>query len=126
MGAILIDPLDTNRIFLATLESSVWSIQRSTVKVNYQTVPNEFSLSPNYPNPFNSSTTIRYTIPSAGPVMLSIYDILGRKVRSLLDIQQPAGEYQVTWEADRFGSGVYFARLTSGSQSKNIILTLLK
>ncbi len=93
---------------------------------DWRIAPAGFGLLDNYPNPFNSSTTIRYSIPTAGSVMLSIYDILGRKVQSLLDIQQPAGEYQVTWEADRFGSGVYFYRFCTGGQSVSRPMILLK
>ena len=80
----------------------------------------------NYPNPFNSSTTIRYTMPTAGLVTLDIYDILGRKVQTLLDNNQQAGEYRVIWNADGVGSGVYFYRLTTGSNSISRPMILLK
>jgi hypothetical protein len=91
-----------------------------------QTAPAKFELLDNYPNPFNSSTTIRYTIPVSGPVALDIYDILGRKVQTLIDISQQAGEYQAVWEADKVGSGFYFAKLNAGGQSKTTKLILLK
>jgi hypothetical protein len=89
-------------------------------------LPTKITLSPNYPNPFNSSTTIRYTISVSGPVTLDIYDILGRKVQTLIDINQPAGEYQAVWEADKVGSGFYFARLNAGGQSQTTKLIFLK
>jgi hypothetical protein len=88
--------------------------------------PIDYTLSPNYPNPFNSSTTIRYTIPIAGPVTLDIYDILGRKVQTLLDINQPAGEYQAVWQADRVSSGLYFYRLKAGEKVDSKPMILLK
>lgn len=89
-------------------------------------IPNRFMLLANYPNPFNSSTTIRYTVLNSGQVTLNIYDILGRKVKTLLDIQQQAGEYQVTWGADNNVSGFYFVKLTSNNLSLNIRATLIK
>jgi hypothetical protein len=125
-GMTVIDPLDTNQIFLATLGYSVWSIHRSADGINCQNIPLEFSLSPNYPNPFNSSTTIRYTIPVSGPVTLDIYDILGRKVQTLLDISQPAGEYRAVWQADKVSSGMYFYRLQTGEKTVSRQMILLK
>lgn len=89
-------------------------------------IPAKYLLLESYPNPFNSSTTIRYTVLTAGPVTLDIYDILGRKVQTLLDISQPAGEYQSVWQADKVGSGLYFAKLKAGGQSKSTKLILLK
>jgi|GEM_PF-2647290 hypothetical protein len=91
-----------------------------------QRLPDRFILLDNYPNPFNFSTTIRYIVPTTGPVTLDVYDILGRKVRTLLDINQPAGEYRVTWNADKVGTGVYFYRLTTGSNSISRPMILLK
>jgi hypothetical protein len=89
-------------------------------------LPIEPYLSPNYPNPFNSSTTIRYTIPIAGPVTLDIYDILGRKVQTLIDIQQRAGEHQAVWEADNISSGIYFYRIQAGDKVVSKPMILLK
>jgi hypothetical protein len=74
------------------------------------------SLEQNYPNPFNPSTTIAYRIGRASHVVLSIYDITGRKVETLVDQYQSVGVYQVRWNADgvsgrRLASGMYIARL---------------
>ncbi len=125
-GITVIDPLDTNQIYLATLGYSCWSIHRSISGINYQIEPCNIFLSPNYPNPFNSSTTIRYTIPTPGPITLDIYDILGRKVQTLLDISQPAGEYQVTWKAENFSSGMYFFKLRFDDKTISKPMLLLK
>ncbi len=78
-------------------------------------VPTEFSLAQNYPNPFNPSTTIRYDLPQAGRVLLTIYNISGQHIRTLVDEEQNAGSYERLWDAtDSWGrsvsSGIYFYR----------------
>jgi hypothetical protein len=89
-------------------------------------LPASFSLSPNYPNPFNSSTTIRYNLPTESPVTIDIYDILGRKVQTLLDVKEQAGSHQVNWNAADMPSGAYFARLRAGEQSQTMKMILMK
>jgi serine protease len=79
-----------------------------------------------YPNPFNNSTIINYTIPSGGKVNLAIYDLLGRKIRTFVKQNQAAGSYQYRWTGDGRSSGIYFARLESDSFSKTIKLILLR
>ncbi|MEW6509841.1 MAG: glycoside hydrolase family 2 TIM barrel-domain containing protein [Bacteroidota bacterium] len=76
-----------------------------------QTVPGEFRLLQNYPNPFNPATTIIAEWPTAGPVRLTVYDILGREVARLIDGKLPAGRKVVEFDARRLASGVYFYRL---------------
>jgi hypothetical protein len=73
----------------------------------------DFSLS-GYPNPFNSSTTIGYGLPDVGRVRIDIFDLLGRKVETLVDDKQKAGRHRVVWDASRYSSGVYFYRIEAG------------
>jgi hypothetical protein len=89
-------------------------------------LPGDFSLSQNSPNPFNSSTVIRYELPAASQVKLDIYDILGRKVQSLLDIKEQAGAHQVVWDAEGFSSGVYFYHLQAGDRKYSRRMTVIK
>jgi hypothetical protein len=94
-------------------------------------VPDEFVLSQNYPNPFNPHTEIRYQIPKDGHVTLKIFNTMGQEVRTLVDIVQRAGEYEVIWEGrdneDReVASSVYFCRLKAGEFSKTTKMVLLK
>ena len=87
------------------------------VKENQRSqLPLEYSLSQNYPNPFNPSTTINYSIPNVethghASVVLLVYDILGREVTTLVNQQQKAGNYEVTFDASHLTSGIYFYRL---------------
>jgi len=89
-------------------------------------VPVEHSLIRNYPNPFNSSTEIRYALSEQGNAELIVYDLMGREVAVLVDEVQPAGNYSLTWDASRQSSGVYFARLRTNAQSFVCRLVLLK
>ncbi|MDA3860221.1 MAG: T9SS type A sorting domain-containing protein [Melioribacteraceae bacterium] len=100
------------------------------------TSPTEFSLSQNYPNPFNPSTTINYSIPSnqnslfgaamGGFVTLKIYNILGMEIATLINKAQSAGNYNVTFDATKLSSGIYFYTLNSGAFSATKKLTILK
>ena len=89
----------------------------------------DFALGLNQPNPFNPETTLGYALPRAQPVRLTIYDMLGRPVRVLVDGEQPPGQHRVVWDGrDRQGravaSGVYFYRLQTPlfSQTRKMIL----
>jgi hypothetical protein len=86
----------------------------------------EISLLISYPNPFNAQTTISYSLPDAGSVMVLIYNLLGQRVTTLYEGTKMAGEHQIFWDAKDFPSGVYFARLEAGEKSQNIKMVLLK
>jgi hypothetical protein len=86
--------------------------------------PNEYVLSQNYPNPFNPSTTIRFTLPEKAHVKLVIYNIMGQRIRTLIDVEKKADTYRTTWDGrDSFGNlvatGVYFYQL----DTKNSVIT---
>jgi hypothetical protein len=89
-------------------------------------LPGRFSLDQNYPNPFNPSTAIHYTLPISGNVVLQIYNIVGQKVATLVNGQQKAGDYAVTFNASSLASGVYFYRLQAGSFTSSKKMMLLK
>jgi hypothetical protein len=95
--------------------------------VDVGTAPRVFALSQNYPNPFNPTTTIEFTLPSDGRVVLKVYDITGREQATLLDEERKAGVYQqVVFDASRLASGVYFARLQFGGKQLLKKMLLLK
>jgi hypothetical protein len=85
-----------------------------------------YFLSPNYPNPFNAQTTIRYTLAVASNASIDIFDITGRKVETLLSEKQQAGEHSIVWNADGRPSGIYFYRLKAGELSNTEKCVLLK
>jgi parallel beta-helix repeat protein len=89
-------------------------------------LPGEFELVQNYPNPFNARTTIEYRLPYAGPVAIEIYDILGRKVETLVRVEQPAGCYRTTWNAEDRPSGIYLYRFQAGSYTEIKRILLIK
>jgi hypothetical protein len=89
-------------------------------------LPDEFRLLQNYPNPFNSSTTIEYDLPSASSVFIEIYDLLGRRVETLVQGEQPAGYHQVVWDAGDHSSSLYFYRLRAADYVDSKKMVLLK
>jgi hypothetical protein len=89
-------------------------------------IPTEFSLSQNYPNPFNPATTIRYALPSSANVKLSVFDLLGREIATLVNEEQSAGWKEVEWNASSLSSGIYFYKLEAGGFAEVKKLMLLK
>jgi hypothetical protein len=89
-------------------------------------VPQNFSLSQNYPNPFNPVTQIKFSITESNLTTLVIYDVMGRKVQTLVNERLSPGEYEVTFEAGHLASGTYFYMLNSGSQTLRKKMVLLK
>jgi len=93
-------------------------------------LPEAFALLGNYPNPFNPSTTIRYDLPERTDVELSVVDVTGRQIALLVDAEQSAGFYSVSWDASDAGSnlasGVYFVRLRAGSFRQVARVVLMK
>lgn len=89
-------------------------------------LPRNFALRQNYPNPFNPTTTISYKFPAVSYVTLIVYDVLGKKVRTLVNERQSAGTYTVTFDGSGLSSGVYFYRLSAGSYAQSEKLVLIK
>jgi hypothetical protein len=89
-------------------------------------IPDDYELKQNFPNPFNPSTNIEYSIPSESFVELNVYDILGNQVASLVNEQQQAGVYRVDFTADNLSSGMYFVRITANEFTRVVKMTLLR
>ncbi len=115
-----------------------YAVGRTVYKYSHQSTtvatassPLTFALSQNYPNPFNPSTSIRYHLPKAGRVSLTIYDLAGRVIERLLDETQAAGEHTVVWDAhDQEGNllsaGVYLYRIQSAEFTASRKMVLLR
>lgn len=78
-------------------------------------IPTEFNLYQNYPNPFNPSTTISFDLPNSEFVTLTVYDVLGKQVTSLVNEFKNAGRYDIRFEANRLSSGMYFYKISAGN-----------
>ena len=126
-GNIYFSPGDTTRLYLASYARSVWSIRRTLTGAEDDAppLPQAVSLSA-YPNPFNSSTTINYSLPRSGWISISISNILGQSVATLYSGNQNAGAHSLAWDATPFSSGLYFARLNQDGNIKVAKLLLLK
>jgi hypothetical protein len=96
------------------------------VTLDHTLQPETVALVQNYPNPFNPLTTIRYTLPLASQVKLSVYDVQGRNVATLVDGMRDGGVQEVTWDASGLASGIYLCRLTVGSSSQVLKMMLIK
>jgi serine protease len=88
--------------------------------------PTEISLLPAYPNPFNPTTTIRFTVKSLGNVEISVFDVLGRQVAQIVDRRFGQGEHRITFDASSLPSGQYLVRMVTGGQVYTRKITLLK
>ena len=86
--------------------------------------PDIFLLEQNFPNPFNSSTKIEYSIPQLSKVVIKVFDILGNEVETLVNKEKPAGTYEITYNAESLPSGIYFYQLEAGDliQTKKMVL----
>jgi hypothetical protein len=86
--------------------------------------PTSYSLAQNFPNPFNPSTTIKYSVPNDGLVQIKIYDISGKEVMNLVNENKVAGNYEVKFNGANLSSGIYFYRINAGEfvQTKRMVL----
>jgi len=104
-------------LFAGTWSGGVWRrplSEMTSVERTPSSIPRAFVLEQNYPNPFNPSTTIKFELPKASLVSLSVYDILGREVSVLVNERRDAGVYEVKFDGSALASGVYFYRLQAG------------
>jgi len=109
-------------------EISNWLFSLNYIKINIagtvdvsdnNFIPSTYSLSQNYPNPFNPTTTIKFDLPVDGLITLEIYDILGRKISTLVNEHRQAGSYEQVFDASSLSSGVYVYKLQAGDPSSS-------
>jgi hypothetical protein len=87
---------------------------------------NKFELSQNYPNPFNPTTTIRFNLPEAGNVKLTLFNILGQEIKTLVNEVKEAGTYTINFNASELNSGMYIYKIETGSFTQTRKMTLVK
>jgi len=128
-----VDP-DNNQVSVSTNHFSLFGIGSFTgsgieEEAEIATLLSSFALSQNYPNPFNPMTNIEFVLPKSGPVSIEIFNILGQKVRMLVDQHMKAGYKLVDWDGkddngNDVSSGIYFYRLQAGDfcQTKKMVL----
>jgi hypothetical protein len=113
-------------ILAATHDRGCWTFDLGSVLGvdPYSVIPKEFTLSQNFPNPFNPETKIKFGLPKSGSVKLNIYDASGRVVSELINQNMNPGTFEVTWNASNYSSGVYFYKIESEgfTETKKMIL----
>ncbi len=118
MGRFLMDNLNSGQLPIEIMQTASEKYEIS--------LPGEFSLGANYPNPFNPVTKISFSIPSMMKVELEIFNVLGRKVESLVNQELDEGIYKVEFDGSQYASGVYLYRLTAGDKKIVRKMVLLK
>jgi len=117
-------------LFAGTRGWSVWrrpvsQVVTSVISVSSK-LPKGFSLSQNHPNPFNPTTTIRFSIKRRSHVRITVFDVLGRTVATLVDEALGAGDYRTAFDGTNFASGVYFYELETDEYTESRKMLLLK
>jgi hypothetical protein len=101
-------------------------IAAQAVELPNHSLPTEFSLAQNFPNPFNPTTDIHFSLPTSASVRLTVYNVLGQEIALLVNETLPAGAYRQTFDAARLPAGIYFYRLEAGSFTDIRKMMLLK
>lgn len=122
------DGRNTGRFLRDNLNGNIWSRPESPTDVDDDTElsPHTFALAQNYPNPFNPSTSISFQLPSAGEVKLEIFNILGQRVKTLLDQRLEAGQHTVTFDGSALASGLYLYRLRADEKTLTRKMVMVK
>ncbi len=127
-GLLVLSPINNDNAHqTCEVWSSTWiGDQATTMSTGSDIVLNEFALHQNYPNPFNPKTTIRFSIPEFQLVNLSVYNMLGQQVITLIDKELSAGYHVANWNAGNIASGIYIYKLTSKGKTLTQKMVLMK
>ena len=106
--------MDDIEVTVADINGDALYLTHSRSGQNYQSGPHRFEISNLYPNPFNPSTEISFSLPMDGHVQLAAYDIRGKEVDMIFEGAQSVGQHSYTWDASNLPSGVYYIRLQAG------------
>ena len=118
--------LGQGTIYLDDINFVIPAIETGIQKGGDKIVPSKFSLMQNYPNPFNNRTVLNYTLQNDCDVKLILYNVLGHRVKTLVDKNQHAGTYHVRFDATGLATGVYYYRLSAGDHEQTKKMLLLR
>jgi hypothetical protein len=127
---IIVDPIsdilfESEEIFAIETISAI-GINGESVHVNMLDIPIDFKLSAAYPNPFNPSTTLEFTLPLETEVSIMVYNLKGQVISTLVNDIMSMGYYSIVWDARQYSSGVYFVQFVAGEFSNTQKLMLIK
>ncbi len=122
VGKMVLEGPFRDGIFVENFVINVSGISKIDIEKNQLS----YQLSQNYPNPFNPETRINYSIAKSGHVKIMIYNMLGKKILTLVDEQKTAGEHSVNFNAENMSSGIYFYRLQTKDFIKSRRMILMK
>lgn len=122
-------PFNENLCWIAGYSAILWTTNGGSVGVDEENLllshrPRSHHLLQNYPNPFNPSTTIQFTVPKRGYVLLTVFNTLGEEVATLVNTEMSPGAHSSTWNAEGMASGIYFYQIQAGEfvQTKKLLL----
>ncbi len=121
-SSLVISASTVNSVTMRT----VGPVTSTDVNTKGDELPMQFRLSQNFPNPFNPTTTIQYSVNSSQYVSLKVYDMFGREITELVHERKAPGNYEVRWNADGMPSGLYFYRLTTSASSVSKKMALIR
>ena len=127
----LVEALDSDGFIVGSNNNTSNVIVVGTLAIDGDLIPVEFALRQNYPNPFNPVTTLRYNLPEQTHVNITVYDMFGRKVRTILNQTQYAGYRSVIWDATNdygkpVSAGIYLYQIQAGENISTKKMVLLK
>jgi Pyruvate/2-oxoacid:ferredoxin oxidoreductase delta subunit len=111
----------TNKCYLYLPDSTLTMMNETNKNIEY-----DYKLSQNFPNPFNPSTTINYSLPVSGFVQLKVFNLLGQEIANLVEKEQRMGNYEIDFNASGLTNGIYFYRLQSENFTETKKLILLR
>lgn len=125
IGKALLDSKQNNYVYIYNHFTNSWKFSANILGANLRkdgsgesdpiNLPTQYALEQNFPNPFNPTTSIRFSMPESNYALLQIYDVLGNLIATLIDENLEAGYHSVDWNAGNLSSGIYMYRLTSGN-----------
>jgi hypothetical protein len=130
---VVVDMIDARQsdgfVAVGTHGNGVYTASVHEIPSDVRTAPNRpvhFDFPPVYPNPFNPAATVSFTMPETGTARVDVFNLLGERIATLVDVRLNAGEHRILWQAGDRPAGTYLIRLSSGGRSQTRKVVLLK